>query len=151
MTEQLTLLLSFWVPGKQGLFHFILQKVSCCCCLVTKSCQTICDLMDCSLPGSSVHGTSQGKKNTKVGYHVLFQEIFSNQRLKLHLLHWKVDSLPLEEPEKPLGINICTFIFFPLGAGLQLRSRVSPPIPCHVTSSNLSVKPLIRRRASKPC
>ena len=27
-----------------------------CCCLVAKSCPTFCDPMDCSLPGSSVHG-----------------------------------------------------------------------------------------------
>ena len=28
----------------------------CCCCLITKLCPTLCNLMDCSLPGSSVHG-----------------------------------------------------------------------------------------------
>ena len=26
----------------------------CCCCLVTKSCLTLCDPMDCSMPGSPV-------------------------------------------------------------------------------------------------
>ena len=31
----------------------------CCCCLVAKSCPTLCDSMDCRLPGSSVHGLSQ--------------------------------------------------------------------------------------------
>ena len=30
-------------------------------CLVTKSCLTLCDPMDCSLPGSSVHGISQSR------------------------------------------------------------------------------------------
>ena len=35
---------------------------SCCCsCLVTKLCPTLCNLMDCSLPGSSVHGISQAR------------------------------------------------------------------------------------------
>ena len=29
------------------------------CCLDTKSCLTLCNLMDCSLPGSSVHGIFQ--------------------------------------------------------------------------------------------
>ena len=29
------------------------------CCLVTKSCLTLCDFMNCSPPGSSVHGISQ--------------------------------------------------------------------------------------------
>jgi len=34
----------------------------CCCCgLVTQSCPTLCKPMDCSLPGSSVHGISQAK------------------------------------------------------------------------------------------
>ena len=34
----------------------------CCCChLVNKSCLTLCDPTDCSLPGSSVHGISQTK------------------------------------------------------------------------------------------
>ena len=35
-------------------------------CLVTQSCLTLCNPMDCSLPGSSVHGDSPGK-NTGVG------------------------------------------------------------------------------------
>ena len=33
----------------------------CCFCLVTKSCLTLCDLMDCSPSGSSVHGISQAR------------------------------------------------------------------------------------------
>ena len=33
----------------------------CCCCLVAKSCPTLCDLMDCSPPGSSVCGISQAR------------------------------------------------------------------------------------------
>ena len=32
-----------------------------CVCLVTQSCPTLCNPMDCSLPGSSVHGESPGK------------------------------------------------------------------------------------------
>ena len=32
-----------------------------CCCLVTKSCQSLCDPMDCSPPGSSVHGILQAR------------------------------------------------------------------------------------------
>ena len=30
-------------------------------CLVTHSCLTLCDPMDCSLPGSSVHGILQAR------------------------------------------------------------------------------------------
>ena len=31
------------------------------CCLITESCLTLCDAMDCSPLGSSVHGTSQAR------------------------------------------------------------------------------------------
>ena len=54
--------------------------------LVTESCQTLCNPMDCSPPGSSVHGDSPGK-TTGVGCHSFFQGIFPTQGSKLHLLH----------------------------------------------------------------
>ena len=35
---------------------------SCCyCCSVAQSCPTLCSPVDCSLPGSSVHGISQAR------------------------------------------------------------------------------------------
>ena len=37
------------------------DEASCCCCLVAKSCLTFYYPMDCILPGSSVHGISQGR------------------------------------------------------------------------------------------
>ena len=42
--------------------------------LVAWSCPTLCDPMDCSLPGSSVHGNSPGK-NIGVSCCVLLQHI----------------------------------------------------------------------------
>ena len=65
--------------------------------LVPQSCLTLCDLMDCSPSGSSVHGTSPGK-NTGVDCHDLLQGIFLTQGYKLcllSLLHstWKAKSL----------------------------------------------------------
>ena len=41
------------------------------CCIVDKSCQTLCNPMNCDLPGSSVLGIS--RKNTGVGCHFLLQ------------------------------------------------------------------------------
>ena len=68
------------------------------------SCPTLCDHMDCSLPGSFVRGDSPGK-DTGVGCHALLQGIFliqgSNPHLS-HLVHWQVGSLPLEPLGKPL-------------------------------------------------
>ena len=48
-----------------------LRKVSMLC-LVGQSCLTLCDPMDGSPPGTSVHGDSPGK-NTGVGCHFLLQ------------------------------------------------------------------------------
>ena len=48
--------------------------------LVPQSCLTLCDPMDSSPAGSSVHGDSPGK-NTGVGCHALLQGIFPTQGL----------------------------------------------------------------------
>ena len=45
------------------------------CAKSLQSCPTLCDPVDCSLPGSSVHGDSPGKK-TGVGSHAFVQGIF---------------------------------------------------------------------------
>ena len=55
-------------------------------CLVTQSCPTLCDLMDCSAPGSSVLGDSPGK-NTGEGCHALHQGIFPIQGSNPDLPH----------------------------------------------------------------
>ena len=57
--------------------------------------------MDCSPPGSSVHGDSPGK-NTGVGCHFLLQGIFPNQGWNSCLLHRQTDSLPLSLRGSPL-------------------------------------------------
>ena len=57
-----------------------------CVYLVAQSCPTLCNPMDCSLPGSSVHGDSPGK-NTGVGCHFLLQGIFPTQGSNPGLLH----------------------------------------------------------------
>ena len=65
-----------------------------------QSCLTLCDPVDCSLPGSS----SSPGMSTGVGCHALLQRVFPTQGLKprlLGLLHWHVGSLPLAPPGKP--------------------------------------------------
>ena len=55
-------------------------------CLLPQSCLTLCNPVDCSLPGSSVHGDSPGK-NTAVGCHALLQGISPTQGLSPGLPH----------------------------------------------------------------
>ena len=54
------------------------------CC--TYLCPTLCNPMDCKLPGFSIHGDSSSK-NTGMGCHALLQGIFPNQGLNPGLLH----------------------------------------------------------------
>ena len=66
-------------------------------CVYAKSfqpCPTFWDPVDCSLPGSSVHGDSPGK-NTEAGCQTLLQGIFPTQERYICLLHWQTGSLPL--------------------------------------------------------
>ena len=68
--------------------------VRACARLVTRLCLTLCDLMGCSLPGSSVHVD----KTAGVGSHFLLQGIFPTQGSNLRLLsfqHWPLGPLPL--------------------------------------------------------
>ena len=69
-------------------------------CLVTQSCLTLCNAMDCSPPGSSVHGDSPGK-NPGVSCHVLLQGIFPIQESNPGLPSLQADFLPSELPGKP--------------------------------------------------
>ena len=64
------------------------SSISVCvyvCVLVTQSCLTLCNLMDCRPPGSSVHGILQAKI-LEWGSHSLFQGIFLTQGLNPGLL-----------------------------------------------------------------
>ena len=54
-------------------------------CLVTQSCLTLCNSMDCSPPGSSIHETLQARVG--VGCHFLLQGVFPTQGLNACLLH----------------------------------------------------------------
>ena len=79
------------------------------CCFAAQSCLTLCDRIDCSPPGSSVHGILQAGILEWVGSHALPQGIFPTQELNLGLLHcrqilyclshqgspWSTASLPL--------------------------------------------------------
>ena len=69
-----------------------------------QSCLTLCDPVDCSRPGSSVHGDSPGK-STGLGCYVLLQGVLLAQRLNLCLLcllHWQA-LMPPGKPFKEMG------------------------------------------------
>ena len=62
--------------------------------LITQSCPTLCNPIDYSPPGSSIHGIFQAR----IKEWVLLQGIFLAQVSNLYLLHWQGSSLPLVPP-----------------------------------------------------
>ena len=95
--------------------------------------------MDCSLPGSSLHGDSPGK-NTGVGCHFLLEGIFPTQGLNLGLLHWQVDSLPLSHWGSH-GYVIYVYITEPTdqqgAVCLVLELFQGPPTPALATCTSV--------------
>ena len=86
-------------------------------CLLTQSCLSLFDLMDYSLPGSSVYGDSP-KKTMGVGCHFLLQRIFPIQGSNPHLPHC-TQILDLSEPPgKPKNTGV---------GSLSLIQRIFPP------------------------
>ena len=65
-------------------WHCLSSQHACVCAKSLQSCPTLCNSLDCSPPGSSVHGDSPGK-NTEVGCHALLQKIFLTQGSNLCL------------------------------------------------------------------
>ena len=70
-----------------------------CCYLVTKSCLTLCNHMDCRPLSSSVYGISQARILER--NHFLLLRLFLTQGSNLHLLRCQADS-STEPARKPL-------------------------------------------------
>ena len=79
-------------------------------CLVHQSCPTLCDLMACCQPDSSVHGDSPGKR-AGVGS-LSFSRGSSQPRERTQVSHTRqADSSPTEPPGEPknTGVVGCPF------------------------------------------
>ena len=97
-------------------------------------CLTLCNPMDCSPSGSSVHRILQVRM-LRVGCHFLLQGIFQTQGWNLcllRLLHWQAGYLPPVSPGKPpdagrvlltKGIEVLTALGIP-GSSVWLRDNV---------------------------
>ena len=74
---------------------------------VVQLCPTLCNPMDCSPPGSSVHGDSPGK-NTGVGCHALLQGIFPTQGSNPGLPHRRRILYHLSHQGNPMECYLAT-------------------------------------------
>ena len=86
----------------KNIFYYpwrILEGLCVCVCLVTQSCLTLCDPMDCSPPGSSVHGSLQARTLEWVA--MPSSKLSSQPRGGTRSPSLQVDSLLSEPPGKP--------------------------------------------------
>ena len=87
-----------------------------------QSCPTLCNTLDCSPPGSSVHRIFQARILKWVAIpssRRSSQPRKSNPHL-LHFLHWQVGSLPWVPPGKPVTMSSCPqFAFLILSYGAR--------------------------------
>jgi len=96
--------------------------------------------MDCSPPGSSVHGDSAGK-NTGVGSHAFLQGIFTTQESNPGLAHcrWVPYHLSHQKSPRTLGWVPLPFSRGSSNPGIQLEP---PALQVDSLPSELPVKPL---------
>ena len=88
------------IEASADLHFFWIFHVIHCCCLVARSCLTLCHLLYCSPPGSSVHGDSPGR-NTEVDCHALLCGIFPDPGIKALSPALQLESLPLSHQGSP--------------------------------------------------
>ena len=104
---------------------------------VAQSCPTLCDPVDCSPAGSSVHGDSPGK-NTGMGCYALLQQIFPTQGWSPGFLHCRWILYQLSYLGSPiymymaLGNNVLFSVYF------TLNSTCPRPVLASFLSSALS-------------
>ena len=115
--------------------------VWCVCVLVTQSrvAQTLCNLMDCSLPGSSVHEILQAKMECIA---IPLSRVSSQPRDRIQISCLAADSLPSEPPGKPAHvhthIHILSFSLYCLisSVGGDIHLFTCPQVPQTVPVHN---------------
>ena len=104
----------FWIFGRIGqilrLSNSKNSSISSVLYLVAQLCPTLCNPMDYSPPGSSVHGDSPGK-NTGVGCHALLQGIFPTQGLNSSLPHCRQILYHLSYQGSPRILEWVVYLF----------------------------------------
>ena len=76
--------------------------------LATQLCLTLCNIMDCSPPGSSVHKILQARTQKWIA--ILFSRDLPDLVMEPGLPTLQVDYLPSEPPWKPMDVHNLKFL-----------------------------------------
>ena len=98
---------------------FLLLSISCMCGQLLQSCPTLCDPLDCSLPGSSVPGISQARI-LEWSAMPFFRDLL-NPGIKPESPAWQADSSPTEPKTRQVLSHYVSCFF------CSLRERTFGP------------------------
>ena len=101
----------------------------CVCVLATQSCPTLCDLMDCSPPGSSIYGILQSRILDWVAFP--FSRGPSRTRCEPWSPTLQAYSLLNEPPRKPLLYSRTLFLIHLVYVKVKVLVAPSCPTPCN--------------------
>ena len=122
---------------------------------------TLCDSIDCSPPGSSVHGISQARilqfSSVQFSHSVVSDSVtvrcisfsrgcFQPRGWNLCLLHWKTDSLPLNHLGNPV-LSIIKYLLVISTQSIQPRENIETLSHCSLCEIKDRVKIENRERA----
>ena len=97
-----------------GKLAYCIYTAQCVCIYIcaqfSQSSPTLCDPIDCSLPGSSLHRDSPGR-NTGVGCHALLQGISPTQGSNPGLWHCRRSLYHLSHQEARICVCVCVCIY----------------------------------------
>ena len=78
------------------------SSIGCTCAKLLQLCQILCNPVDSSPPGSSVHGILQGRILEWIAMPSSRGSSWPRDQTCICLLHWQVDSLPPAPPGNPI-------------------------------------------------
>ena len=105
------------------------KELHACLCAKSLQWRTLCDPMDCSLPGSSVHWILQARILEWVVMPPF--PIQGSNLCLLGLLLWQVGSLPLAPPGKPYIDYQFSSVIQPCPTLCEPMHRSTPGLPVH--------------------
>ena len=100
---------------------FVWPYRGACCCLVTQSCAILCDLTDCSLPGSSVYGISQARTLGWVAS--FFSRGSSHPGIEPMSPAWAGGFFTTDSPGKPIRLDTSHHPFVYIHSGYNTKNE----------------------------
>ena len=106
-----------------------------CCCSMPRSCLTLCNRMDCSLPGTSVHGIYRARILELVA--ISSSRGSSQPKDQTHVAYITGRLFTTDPPGKPLRNITITLNLLPFSSLTQSCPTLCDPVDCNLPGSSV--------------